>query len=235
MLITLKFYFQVFRKAKSFFGQDNINLVGGLSIVRSGEQARAFVDDSAVEAADNVEARETALESFVMSQASNFFQARSLNFDFMTAARSLSNAIPTEMKENVRELITEGRGKKKKLLKKIMPLLGLLKVKLAGLAVLGLFGIALIAKKAIFASLISLAISGFLLIKKLLAKKSGGGGHEEVVAYHGSTGGGQGWSQGGSGQGWNSYEPHSFGEYGQHSAPVAQSIAYSGHHKVAKR
>lgn len=155
----------------------------------------------------------------------------------MTAARSLSNAIPTEMKENVRELISEGRGKKKKLLKKIMPLLGLLKVKLAGLAVLGLFGIALIAKKAIFASLISLAISGFLLIKKLLAKKSGGGGgHEEVVAYHGSSGGGgQGWSQGGSGQGWNSYEPHSFGEYGQHSAPVAQSIAYSGHHKVAKR
>lgn len=52
-----------------------------------------------------------------------------------------------------------------------------------------------------------------------------------------SNGGGAnaGWSSGGGGaSGWN-YGGDSYAEHGAHSQPVAQQIAYSGHHKVARR
>lgn len=160
-----------------------------------------------------------------MSRAQNFFEERSLSWNFVSAARSLSNAIPDEVKSSVRSMVAEGRGKKK-LIKKLLPLLGLIKLKLVGLAIIVLFGIGLIAKKAILISLISIAISGFLFLKKLLAKKMGGGHDEHASAS---------FSSGGSGGGWNSYEPHGFGDYGSHSSPIGQSIAYSGHHKVARR
>lgn len=49
---------------------------------------------------------------------------------------------------------------------------------------------------------------------------------------NGGGGASSGWSSGGSG--WNSgYD--SYAEHGAHSQPVAQQIAYSGHHKVARR
>lgn len=165
-----------------------------------------------------------------------------MNWNFVGAARSLANAIPEDIKADVREAVVEGRGKKK-LLKKILPLLGLVKLKVAGLAILLLFGIGFLAKKAIFISLISIAISLFLAIKKLLSgggKGKGGGGveHVEAVPYHG----GGGWSSGGGGSGgWSSGgygggDAHGGGyDYGQHSQPIGQTLAYSGHHKVARR
>lgn len=193
-------------------------------------------DNSAdIEAAATVEARESALESFVFSNARNFFEQRSLNWNFIGAARSLANAIPENVKSDVRALVVEGRGKKK-MIKKLLPLLGLIKLKVAGLAILLLFGIGLIAKKAILVSLVSIAISGFIALKKLLGSKGKGGGeHIEAVPYHGGGGGG-GWSSGGGG-GWGGYggDSHGFGEYGSHSQPIGQSVAYSGHHKVARR
>lgn len=51
----------------------------------------------------------------------------------------------------------------------------------------------------------------------------------------GNAGGNSGWASGGGAGagGWNSYD--SYGEHGAHSQPVAQQIAYSGHHKAARR
>lgn len=51
----------------------------------------------------------------------------------------------------------------------------------------------------------------------------------------GNAGGNSGWTSGGGAGagGWNSYD--SYGEHGAHSQPVAQQIAYSGHHKAARR
>lgn len=70
-------------------------------------------------------------------------------------------------------MIVEGRGKKK-ILKKLLPLFGILKLKLAALAVLSIIGIALIAKKALFTSLVALAVAGSMGLRKLLG--GGGGG-----------------------------------------------------------
>lgn len=249
----------MYRKAKEFFDQQNINLVGGLSFTKAADRAGKSLEEpvSEVETANTVETRENALENYVLNRAKNFFQERSLSWDFASAGRSLSNAIPDDIKASVRALIVEERGKKKKILKKLLPLLGLLKVKLAALGVLSLFGIAIIAKKALLLSLLSIAISGFSFIQRFLSGRSGsagattggssagwsaGGsgahGHEEIIAYTnggGGSGGNGGWSSGGGGGGgWNSgYD--SYGEHGSHSSPVAQSIAYSGHHKVARR
>lgn len=255
-------YLQVFRRAKAFFEQQNIDLFGGLSFAKNPAAAdragKALEDSNEIELANTVETRENALENFFINRAKNFFTERSLSWDFVGAGRSLSAAIPDEIKETVRGLIVEERGKKKKILKKLLPLLGLLKVKLAALGVLSLFGIAIIAKKALLLSIISIAISGASFIRGIFSKLGGGGGgassggyssggsgghgghggHEEIIAY--TNGGGAstgGWSSGGgaaSSGGWNSgYD--SYGEHGSHSSPVAQSIAYSGHHKVARR
>lgn len=75
-----------------------------------------------------------------------------------------------------------GRGKKKKLIKSLIPFIIGLKMKLGLFAVLSYFIIALIAKKAILASLISLAISGFIAIKKLASHHHQP--HHEVVSKH---------------------------------------------------
>jgi len=252
----------VFRKAKSFFDQQTISLFGGLSLGKS-ERAGKSLDEPTIEieSANTVETRENALENYVMNRAKNFFQERSLSWDFAGTARSLSNAIPDDIKASVRALIVEERGKKKKILKKLIPLLGVLKVKFAVLGVFALFAIAIIAKKALLLAIISIAISGASVIQGLFSKLRGGlggfgggssggsgghgggyssGGHEEIIAYtNGGSGGGGGWSSGGGGGGssggWSSGGYDSYGEHGSHSSPVAQSIAYSGHHKVARR
>ncbi|XP_055587721.1 uncharacterized protein LOC129740133 [Uranotaenia lowii] len=204
-----------FRKAREFFDQPQISLAGGLSFVKAaGRESRSFnADNAIVESANSVETREEALENYVVERTKNFFQERSLNLDMASAARSLSTVIPDDVKSSMRALVSEARGKKK-ILKSLLPILGLVKLKVVGLAILALFGIALIAKKALIVSVIALILSKFLFLKKLL-----GGKKEETHAYHGSSGG---WA-----------ESSGYGDYGSHSQP-AHSIAYAGHKPVRK-
>lgn len=96
--------------------------------------------------------------------------------------------------------IVSGRGKKK-LLKTIIPLLLAAKLKIGMMATMAYFSIALIAKKAIFASMLSIAISTFLGLKSLWATKSTSDGSTAYSA------------------GWNSGPVAS----GSWSAPVAAS------------
>lgn len=160
------------------------------------------------------------LEDYVVNRAKNFFQERSLSWNFASASRSLANAIPDEVKASVRSLIVEGRGKKK-ILKKLLPLFGILKLKLAALAVLSIIGIALIAKKALFTSLIALAVAGSMGLRKLLG---GGGVSSGIGAGIGAgLGGGLGSLLGGGGGGGGS------GGYGggYSNGGVEEIIAYN--------
>lgn len=197
---------QIYRKAREFFESPKIELIGGLSFIRpAGRDARSSnIDGTSVEQANDVEQRESALENFVTEGAKGFFQERSLNLDMASAARSVAGAIPEEVKSSVRSLVSEARGKKKKLIKHLLPILGLVKLKFAALAVVALFGIALIAKKALVISIIALILSKFLLIKKLLSKGKGDG-----AAVGGLL--------------------DAFDSLGAHSQPVGQQLAYSGH------
>nr|CAD7268070.1 unnamed protein product [Timema shepardi] len=264
----------VYRKMKTFFNQDNIELIGGLSLVRDPnrvDHGRSLQDadlEGKVMESKDVENRENAMESFVVKKAFSFFEGRNLNLDLSPlvsrvteTARGIAQSIPTEVQEKVTQFFTEAvelnttsalanyateaaRGKKK-ILKKILPILLLVKLKVLTLLVLGYFGIALIAKKAILVSIISIAISAFIGIRKLLSQNHGWQPHQshhEVHEAYPSHGGG-GWADGGGysvgggsgpgvgGGGFSggydaSYSNH--GEYGSHSSPVAQSLAYGG-------
>lgn len=108
-----------------------------------------------------------------------------------------------------------GRGKKKKKIKKLLPILLLLKLKLAALIPLFLGIIAFAAIKAVFLGKIAFAISAFGLIRRLLSKNSSGSSGATI-----------------------SYSPHHAEEHPGYSYEPAQgwsrkvndaqSLAYSG-------
>jgi len=85
-----------------------------------------------------------------------------------------------------RNVFQTGRGilKKKKFLKHLIPLLIALKVKLSAFVVIAYVVIALIAKKALLASVISLLVSGFIGIRKLLAAQHQAPHHEVVSSRY---------------------------------------------------
>jgi hypothetical protein len=110
------------------------------------------------------------------------------------------------------------RGKKKKKIKQLLPILLLLKLKLAALIPLFLGIIAFVAAKAVLLGKIAFAMNAVSLVRKLLGKSGGGGGssfgsigyapahhHEEHPGYNYEPA--QGWSR---------------------QAGDAQSLAYGG-------
>lgn len=148
------------------------------------------------------------MEGYLADNVKSFFTDRQLTWDLATAGRSLANAIPEDVKETVRELVVEGRTKKK-ILKKLVPILGLVKLKALGLAVLTVAAIGLIAKKALITSFIAIAIASASALSSIVAKlfslgsglgnKSGGLGGL-AGAFSGLGGGAGG---GGAGSGYN--------------------------------
>lgn len=115
--------FKLYRNVRSFFSQDNIELFGGLSLIKndvdekSAKKERALFDESESEiiSAKDSEARENALESFTLTNAANFLQQRSLHWNLnpfvnqvSETARSIYESVPSEMKTKVTEFIEEG-------------------------------------------------------------------------------------------------------------------------------
>ncbi|XP_043266995.1 uncharacterized protein Osi6 [Venturia canescens] len=229
----------LYRKAKEFFDKDSLELVSGVSLVqsanggeRSARTSKKLVYDQEIAAASDVAERQNVLENFIGDEAGNFLTGRSLRINFAPAitkigesARAMVDSVPEEVKQAVDEVV-EGRGKKK-LMKAIMPLLALAKVKIGILSTIGYFVIGLLAKKAIFASLISLAISAFIGLKALWEKKSHG---LDVTGYNAG-----GWSSGGSG-GWapppttGGWSSGGSAGWDDHSSFGAHSQAFSGYH-----
>lgn len=245
---------QLFRKAKSFFDNPQIELFGGVSLVTSneGRQGKSLDDNSiAVEVAPSVEARNSEMGTYLMANAKNFFAERSLNFNFANAARSVARAIPDDIKADLRELVVESRTKKKKLLKKLLPILLGVGAKIIVLLIGSIFGLFFLAKKALVVSVIAfflaLAAGASSGLSKLgsagagaggllggLGGLFGGGGGKSGSS---SSGGSNGWTSGGSTGGWSSGGGGNSGgwdSHGAYSSPVAQTIAYNGY-KQARR
>ncbi|XP_046753581.1 keratin, type II cytoskeletal 2 epidermal [Diprion similis] len=237
-----------YHRVKQFFDQDKWEIVRGVSLVKSQDSRGAkssddVIYDQEIEGAkSSVAERQNSLENFVTDKISGFVSGRSLQINFSpmieqvsNSARALTESVPEEVSQAVDEVV-EGRGKKK-ILKSILPLLLAAKLKIGALATLAYFGIALLAKKAIIASLISIAISAFIGFKALMSQ--GHDHHSSATAYNsggwssgggggwssGGGGGGGGWSSGGSPGGWSS----SGGSGGWEDRQAAQSQAYSGY------
>lgn len=233
---------QLFRSVRSFFDQDKMELVGGLSLIKTEKKAArslAAEDVNNVETARDTDERETALEDFTVHKVMRFFQDRTLHWNLSPVvtevsetARSVVAQIPPQIKSKISDYIEEGRGmmKKKKLLKHLLPLLIGLKVKLSAFAVIAYIVIALIAKKALLAGLISLLVSGFIFIKKLLSQHHHAPHHEVIETHaqpHGSYGSGAPSGYSASSSGWDSYGG-GHDAHGSYSNNVAQTLAYSG-------
>ncbi|KAK0183025.1 hypothetical protein PV327_001103 [Microctonus hyperodae] len=232
----------LYRTAKEFFNKEKIDIVNGVSMVkkddRSSRSGKEVLYDQEIDAANSVIDRQSALENFIGDEAGSFLSGRTLRINFAPAmekigqtARAMVDSVPTEVREAVNDVV-EGRGKKK-LLKSIWPLLLAAKAKMSVLAVLMTFGIALLAKKAIVASLLSLAISGFIGLRSMWSKACGytatpyNSGWNNAASGSGSIGwsapvqSAAGWSSGGSVGGWDD---------GQSSYASGQSQAFSGYH-----
>jgi hypothetical protein len=239
---------QFYRAARSFFDQDKVDLLGGLSLVKTEKKGRSLAENAEdvnnVENAKDSNDRETALEDFTMHKVMRFFQERTLHWNLSPivtevseTARSVVDQIPTQFKSKITNYIEEGRGllKKKKFLKHLIPLLIALKVKLSAFVVIAYVVIALIAKKALLASVISLLVSGFIGIRKLLAAQHQTPHHEviETHAGHGSYGSSAPSGYSASSSGWDSYGG-GHDAHGSYSNNVGQTLAYGGQKPVAR-
>uniref|UniRef100_A0A8D8QMB1 Osiris 9 n=1 Tax=Cacopsylla melanoneura TaxID=428564 RepID=A0A8D8QMB1_9HEMI len=237
---------QMYRQVRSFANADSIDLFAGLTLVKnpsaekSGRALTEQLEENEILNSSDADKRESALESFTYNKAANFFQERSLQWNLkpvvtevVSAARGMIDSVPSDLKSKVSEFVEEGRGKKKKLIKQLIPFIIGLKLKLKLFAVLAYFVIALIAKKAILASLISLAISGFIAIKKLSSQHHHEP-HHEVVEHHAHSAGYEhhpapSYSSGG----WDSYGG-GHDAHGAYSNQVAHSVAYNGQKPVRR-
>ncbi|XP_014095259.1 uncharacterized protein Osi6 [Bactrocera oleae] len=236
----------LFRKAKSFFENPQIEVFGGVSLIKSneGRQGKSLDDNAvAVEAAPSVEARTSEMGTYFMNHAKNFFAERSLNFNFANAARSVARAIPDDIKADLRELVVESRTKKKKLLKKLLPILLGVGAKIAVLGVGAIFGLLFLAKKALVVSVIAFFLALAAGASSGLSRLGGGGGGGLLGGLGGLFGGKNsgsasastgGWSSGAASGGWSSGGNSGWDSHGAYSSPVAQTIAYSGY-KQARR
>uniref|UniRef100_A0A1B0G0K0 Uncharacterized protein n=1 Tax=Glossina morsitans morsitans TaxID=37546 RepID=A0A1B0G0K0_GLOMM len=232
--LQLTFY----RKAKSFFEKPQIEIFGGITLLRDseGRQAKAIDENAlAVETAPTVEARTTEMSNYLMENVKNFLFERSLNFNFANAARSVARAIPEDIKADFRELLVEPRLKKKKLLKKLLPILMGVGVKFVVLMIGALFGLMFLAKKALVVSVIAFFMALAAGASSGLGQIGSGGGGGLLGGLSGlfggknSGGGSSGWSSGASSGGWSSGGGGGWDSHGAYSAPVAQSLAYSGY------
>ncbi|KYQ59792.1 hypothetical protein ALC60_01177 [Trachymyrmex zeteki] len=195
----------LYRTAKEFFSKDKLELINGVSLVKSNVNARSIKElayDQEMEAANNIAERQNSLENFISDETGQFLTGRSLRINLASAfekiqksIRAFSESAPPEIHQAVNEIV-EARGKKKGSLKGIIPLLIAAKIKLGILGVLSYFVIGFLAKKAIQASIISLIISAFVAMKTFWSGKN----HHDVTPYNG---GWSGWSNPVSG-GWSS-------------------------------
>ncbi|OXU24919.1 uncharacterized protein LOC100113774 [Nasonia vitripennis] len=164
-----------------------IDVVDGFKIVQS-EEAKSSRADNARSLNDiesslptEVEAREAAVDEALLDRTARFLS---------------THTVELSLPEEVSRSFGEARGKKKKIVKSLLPILLLLKLKAAALIPIALGGLALLAFKALIIGKIALIISAVIALQKLLGQK-----HQsyEVVAHevphHHDEHHGSGWAR----------------------------------------
>ncbi|XP_068625686.1 uncharacterized protein [Battus philenor] len=192
---------KAFRLTERLATAKSLDIYEGISLINTGS---ARSSRSYEHLAEDPKTRETQLEERIVDNVGDFLDNHVLQL-------SLS-----EGSDGGRDLDAEGRGKKKKKIKQLLPLLLLLKVKLAALVPLFLGIIAFVAVKAVFLGKIAFAISAFNLIRRLLSKNnqsSGGTSYGAPHQHHDNHGG-------------YNYEPQGGGW--SRNIEDAQSLAYAG-------
>ncbi|CAF4869457.1 unnamed protein product [Pieris macdunnoughi] len=177
-----------------------LSLVDGVNFARTGSPRSARSYDPLP---DEPKARELQMEERIMDNVVDFLDSHVLQLR-MPKAFTEDNSIEEE-----------GRGKKKKKLKKLLPILALIKLKLTALIPLFLGIIAFAVFKAYLLGKVAFIAAAFGALKKLLDSKNSksSGWSEPPHEEHG-------WESGGGGGGWGRSQD-------------AQNMAYGGHIKQA--
>ncbi|XP_014599885.1 PREDICTED: uncharacterized protein LOC106784634 [Polistes canadensis] len=183
----------------------DINVIDGFRIVQIEEaksnsradNARSYNDIESTLPSE-IEAKEAAIDQAIIDRASKFLSTHTIEFS---------------LPEDFSRSLDEARGKKKKIVKSLLPILLLLKAKTAILLPLALGALALLAFKALIIGKIALIISAIIGLQKLLASKNQS---YEVVAhpvhshahYEADHGDHHGWARsGGSDLAYSAYKP----------------------------
>ncbi|XP_058793751.1 uncharacterized protein LOC131665711 [Phymastichus coffea] len=138
-----------------------IDLIDGLKIVQNEEgksradNARSLNDIEATLPTEP-EARESAINEALVDRVARFLS---------------THTVELSMPEEVSRSLGEARGKKKKIVKSLLPLLLLLKLKAAALIPIALGGLALLAFKALVIGKIALILSAVIALQKLFGNK----------------------------------------------------------------
>ncbi|XP_058793723.1 uncharacterized protein LOC131665683 [Phymastichus coffea] len=183
----------LFRKAKEFFNKDSLEIIAGVSLVkehnsRVPRSRNDLIYEQQIEKADNVVTRQDTLKQFMEQVAIDISKGRSLKISFTplldkirATARAVTKLIPAEIRQVADDV--EGRGKKKHI-KHMMPFLMAAKAKFGLLMTMSYFAIALLAKKAMLAAAIAIAISIFLALKSYHHHKPEKYEHHEYHEHH---------------------------------------------------
>ncbi|XP_045455528.1 uncharacterized protein LOC123665239 [Melitaea cinxia] len=176
----------------------DLSLVDGITFTRTGSPRSARSYDPLPE---DPKTRELQVEERIMDNFVDFLDNHALQL-----------RMPKSFTED-NSVEEEGRGKKKKKLKKLLPILALIKLKLSALIPLFLGIIAFAVFKFYILGKIAFIAAAFGALKKLLdsKSKSGGGGWSEPAHEE------HGWESGG---GWGRSQD-------------AQNMAYAAHVKQA--
>ncbi|XP_053619774.1 uncharacterized protein LOC128680568 [Plodia interpunctella] len=172
-----------------------LSILDGVSLSRTGSPRSARSYEPLPE---EPKAREMQIEERIMDNVVDFLDSHVLQL-----------RMPKSFEED-NSIDEEGRGKKKKKLKKLLPILALIKLKLAALVPLFLGIIAFAVFKAYLLGKIAFIAAAFGAIKKLLESKKSSGWSEPPHEEHGWE------SQGGWGR-----------------SQDAQKMAYAAHAKQA--
>ncbi|XP_072755333.1 uncharacterized protein Osi9 [Anoplolepis gracilipes] len=181
----------------------DIEVVDGFKIVQTEEAKNSRADNArSLNDIENTlpaetEAKEAAIDQALVDRAAKFLS---------------THTVELSLPEDVARSFDEARGKKKKIVKSLLPILLLLKLKAAALIPIALGALALIAVKALIIGKIALVISLIIALQKLLAYKSQSYevvshpvhdyGHEVHHDHHG-------WARSASGSdlAYNAYKP----------------------------
>lgn len=195
--------------AEDIVAKREVNLADGVTLVGTGSprSARALEPLS-----EEPRARESQIESRLVDLAADFLENHVLQF-----------RLPSADVESVKRSIEEGR-KKKKIMRKLGPILALLKLKFTALIPLFLGILAFVAVKALLLAKIAILAIAAQAIKKLLASKNENTSYEVVAHPHhevSSHGGGHHEEHygGGGSSGWG------------RSQDEAQNLAYAAYAK----
>ncbi|CAK9824549.1 hypothetical protein ANTRET_LOCUS2702 [Anthophora retusa] len=180
----------------------DIEVVDGFKIVQT-EEAKSSRADNARSLNDiestlpaETEAKEAAIDEALVDRTAKFLS---------------THTVELSLPEEVSRSFDEARGKKKKIVKSLLPILLLLKLKAAALIPIALGALALLALKALVIGKIALIVSAIIGLQKLLGNKHQSYevvahpvhsyGHEEHHDHHG-------WARSsGSDLAYNAYKP----------------------------